>query len=193
MAEDGGPVKRTRTDDGSGLGALLSRGQLNCTNTHTVRRSFVEIEAVPWVSCPHPSSVHALDATADGRWLYTAGGEGVVRRFDIVRSFNSPPVPTLKGPMGPLRVGLMLSSFETFQRPAGSMSPAAKANGTGMAGGAMGPPSAASGNSSSTIYSMAVHSEGVWSLTGHAVRKKRLTQFLVCLFDTNCCHVALVV
>ena len=40
------------------------------------------------VICPHPSGIQAVAATTDFKWVFTAGADGVIRRFDFFASMN---------------------------------------------------------------------------------------------------------
>ncbi|KAI9203003.1 WD40-repeat-containing domain protein [Polychytrium aggregatum] len=108
----------------------------------------------PVVSAGHPCSVYCVAATRNMRWVYTGGDDGFIRKFDFVPSMNGDyPLP-LNQRHGLadsiIRGGLLISAWEneeTLPRPNAA-------------------DSAPTENRISPVYSIDVHSEGAWVVTG---------------------------
>lgn len=46
-------------------------------------------DIVPTTAAPHSTSINAVTATADMRWVFSGGSDGYVRKFNWVDSINS--------------------------------------------------------------------------------------------------------
>ncbi|BFZ61678.1 Transcription factor spt8 [Saitoella coloradoensis] len=106
-------------------------------------------EITPYMAAPHATSVNVMAATPCMRWLFTGGSDGYVRKFDFFGSMNG-KLPLTVAQRHPFvdtvtRAGVLVSYWEN------DMS---------------GVPSAPSNQPFSPVYSLAVHSQAIWALTG---------------------------
>lgn len=98
-------------------------------------------DIVPTTAAPHSTSINAVTATADMRWVFSGGSDGYVRKFNWVDSINSKLMLTVaqRHPFvdSVIKAGVLMTYWENMD-----------------------------GNSLSPVYSLACHSEGLWILTG---------------------------
>lgn len=98
-------------------------------------------DIVPTTAAPHSTSINAITATADMRWVFSGGSDGYVRKFNWVESINSKLMLTVaqRHPFvdSVVKAGVLMTYWENMD-----------------------------GNSLSPVYSLASHSEGLWLLTG---------------------------
>lgn len=98
-------------------------------------------DIVPTTAAPHSTSINAVTATADMRWVFSGGSDGYVRKFNWVDSINSKLMLTVaqRHPFvdSVVKAGVVMTYWENMD-----------------------------GNSLSPVYSLASHSEGLWLLTG---------------------------
>lgn len=98
-------------------------------------------DIVPTTAAPHSTSINAVTATADMRWVFSGGSDGYVRKFNWVDSINSKLMLTVaqRHPFvdSVVKAGVLMTYWENMD-----------------------------GNSASPVYSLASHSEGLWLLTG---------------------------
>lgn len=98
-------------------------------------------DIVPTTAAPHSTSINAITATADMRWVFSGGSDGYVRKFNWVESINSKLMLTVaqRHPFvdSVVKAGVLMTYWENMD-----------------------------GNSPSPVYSLASHSEGLWLLTG---------------------------
>lgn len=98
-------------------------------------------DIVPTTAAPHSTSINAVTATADMRWVFSGGSDGYVRKFNWVESINSKLMLTVaqRHPFvdSVIKAGVLMTYWENMD-----------------------------GNSLSPVYSLASHSEGLWLLTG---------------------------
>ncbi|GAB1215748.1 hypothetical protein ATERTT37_004944 [Aspergillus terreus] len=98
-------------------------------------------DIVPTTAAPHSTSINAVTATADMRWVFSGGSDGYVRKFNWVDSINSKLMLTVaqRHPFvdSVVKAGVVMTYWENMD-----------------------------GNSVSPVYSLASHSEGLWLLSG---------------------------
>lgn len=98
-------------------------------------------DIVPTTAAPHSTSINAVTATADMRWVFSGGSDGYVRKFNWVDSINSKLMLTVaqRHPFvdSVVKAGVVMTYWENMD-----------------------------GNALSPVYSLASHSEGLWLLSG---------------------------
>ncbi|KAK1140197.1 Transcription factor spt8 [Aspergillus melleus] len=98
-------------------------------------------DIVPTTAAPHSTSINAVTATADMRWVFSGGSDGYVRKFNWVDSINSKLMLTVaqRHPFvdSVIKAGVLMTYWENMD-----------------------------GNSLSPVYSLASQSEGLWLLSG---------------------------
>lgn len=98
-------------------------------------------DIVPTTAAPHSTSINAVTATADMRWVFSGGADGYVRKFNWVDSINSKLMLTVaqRHPFvdSVVKAGVVMTYWENID--ASALSP---------------------------VYSLASHSEGLWLLSG---------------------------
>ncbi|KAE8389151.1 WD40-repeat-containing domain protein [Aspergillus alliaceus] len=98
-------------------------------------------DIVPTTAAPHSTSINAVTATADMRWVFSGGSDGYVRKFNWVDSINSKLMLTVaqRHPFvdSVIKAGVLMTYWENMD-----------------------------GNNISPVYSLASHSEGLWLLSG---------------------------
>lgn len=98
-------------------------------------------DIVPTTAAPHSTSINAVSATADMRWVFSGGSDGYVRKFNWVDSINSKLMLTVaqRHPFvdSVVKAGVVMTYWENLD-----------------------------GNALSPVYSLASHSEGLWLLSG---------------------------
>ena len=98
-------------------------------------------DIVPTTAAPHSTSINAVTATADMRWVFSGGSDGYVRKFNWVDSINSKLMLTVaqRHPFvdSVVKAGVIMTYWENMD-----------------------------GNALSPVYSLASHSEGLWLLSG---------------------------
>ncbi|OJJ48391.1 hypothetical protein ASPZODRAFT_61885 [Penicilliopsis zonata CBS 506.65] len=98
-------------------------------------------DIVPTTAAPHSTSINAITATADMRWVFSGGTDGYVRKFNWVESINSKLMLTVaqRHPFvdSVMKAGVVMTYWENMD-----------------------------GNTISPVYSLASHSEGLWLLSG---------------------------
>ncbi|KAL5042679.1 hypothetical protein BDW71DRAFT_189409 [Aspergillus fruticulosus] len=98
-------------------------------------------DIVPTTAAPHSTSINAITATADMRWVFSGGSDGYVRKFNWVDSINSKLMLTVaqRHPFvdSVIKAGVLMTYWENMD-----------------------------GNALSPVYSLASQSEGLWLLSG---------------------------
>ncbi|KAJ9322945.1 hypothetical protein DTO027B5_2987 [Paecilomyces variotii] len=149
------PSNASQTSEGAG-GALQSNaaaGSPNAANIlsdplaafrPTVRAECLTAstyDIVPTTAAPHSTSINAVTATADMRWVFSGGADGYVRKFNWVDSINSKLMLTVaqRHPFvdSVIKAGVLMTYWENMD-----------------------------GNVLSPVYSLAAQSQGLWLLSG---------------------------
>ncbi|KAG0155797.1 hypothetical protein PDIDSM_2970 [Penicillium digitatum] len=98
-------------------------------------------DVVPTTAAPHATSINAITATADMRWVFTGGSDGFVRKYNWADSINSKLMLTVaqRHPFvdSVVKAGVLMTYWESTD-----------------------------GSHLSPVYSLASHSEGLWLLSG---------------------------
>ncbi|KAL2812381.1 WD40-repeat-containing domain protein [Aspergillus granulosus] len=98
-------------------------------------------DIVPTTAAPHSTSINAITATADMRWVFSGGSDGYVRKFNWVDSMNSKLMLTVaqRHPFvdSVVKAGVLMTYWENMD-----------------------------GTALSPVYSLATQSEGLWLLSG---------------------------
>jgi len=98
-------------------------------------------DIAPTTAAPHSTSINAVTATADMRWVFSGGSDGFVRKFNWTDSINSKLMLTVaqRHPFvdSVVKAGVLMTYWENMDA-----------------------------NSLSPVYSLACQSEGLWLLSG---------------------------
>lgn len=98
-------------------------------------------DIVPTTAAPHSTSINAVTATADMRWVFSGGADGYIRKFNWVDSLNSKLMLTVaqRHPFvdSVIKAGVLMTYWENMD-----------------------------GNVLSPVYSLASQSQGLWLLSG---------------------------
>ncbi|KAF7712363.1 Uncharacterized protein PECH_003474 [Penicillium ucsense] len=153
------PSNTSQASDGAAMDSQLDQGTTDMTTPPNVGNSAVEsfsiyhpsvrpeclnaktYDIVPTTAAPHSTSINAVTATADMRWVFSGGSDGFVRKFNWADSINSKLMLTVaqRHPFvdSVVKAGVYMTYWENMD-----------------------------GNSLSPVYSLACQSEGLWLLTG---------------------------
>lgn len=111
-------------------------------------------DIVPTMAAPQATSINALAITPDLRYWMTGGSDGYVRKYDGPGTINGKQLLTVaqRHPFvdSVTKAGILMSYWENFEPPADK-------GRTGVAD---------EDKVLSPVYSLAVHSEALWSLAG---------------------------
>ncbi|KAH6644259.1 transcription factor SPT8 [Boeremia exigua] len=101
-------------------------------------------DIIPTIAAPHSTSINAIAATPDMRWVFSGGADGYIRKFNWIDSANGKLALTVaqRHPFvdSVTKAGVLLSYWEN-EDSAGSDVP-------------------------SPVYSLAVHHQSLWLLSG---------------------------
>ncbi|KAF2272379.1 WD40 repeat-like protein [Westerdykella ornata] len=107
-------------------------------------------DIVPTIAAPHSTSINAITATPDMRWVFSGGADGYIRKFNWVDTVNGKLALTVnqRHPFvdSVTKAGVLLSYWENEDN--------AERNGLEDA------------VSLSPVYSLAVHHQALWLLSG---------------------------
>ena len=102
-------------------------------------------DIIPTIAAPHSTSINAITATPDMRWVFTGGTDGYIRKFNWVDTANGKLALTVaqRHPFvdSVTKAGVLLSYWENEDSAGGS-------------------------ESLSSVYSLAVHHQSLWLLSG---------------------------
>ncbi|CAG8245627.1 unnamed protein product [Penicillium olsonii] len=144
------PSNTSQTSEGAGM-----QHNTNGTGENTVFESFSiyhpsvrpecltakTYDIVPTTAAPHATSINAITATADMRWVFTGGSDGFVRKYNWAESINSKLMLTVaqRHPFvdSVVKAGVLMTYWENMDA-----------------------------NHLSPVYSLACQSEGLWLLSG---------------------------
>lgn len=130
-------------------------------------------DIVPTMAAPQATSINAFAATPDMRFWMTGGTDGYVRKYDGVGTINGKQLLTVaqRHPFvdSVVKAGILMSYWENEEQPGaagggsgGAGAGAGAASGAGAGAGA----GSAADHILSPVYSLAVHSQGLWVLSG---------------------------
>lgn len=102
-------------------------------------------DIIPTIAAPHSTSINSITATPDMRWVFSGGADGYIRKFNWVDTANGKLALTVaqRHPFvdSVTKAGVLLSYWENED-------------------------SAGSHESLSPVYSLAVHHQALWLLSG---------------------------
>ncbi|KAH7410082.1 WD40-repeat-containing domain protein [Phaeosphaeria sp. MPI-PUGE-AT-0046c] len=102
-------------------------------------------DIIPTIAAPHSTSINAITATPDMRWVFTGGADGYIRKFNWVDTANGKLALTVaqRHPFvdSVTKAGVLLSYWENED-------------------------SSGSSDTLSPVYSLAVHHQSMWLLSG---------------------------
>lgn len=108
-------------------------------------------DIVPTIAAPHSTSINSITATPDLRWVFSGGADGYIRKFNWIETANGKAMLTVaqRHPFvdSVTKAGVLMSYWENEDSHAK-------------------PSSGDDGSSLSSVYSLAVHREGLWLLSG---------------------------
>ncbi|KAI9695912.1 MAG: Transcription factor spt8 [Candelina mexicana] len=111
-------------------------------------------DIVPTVAAPHSTSINAVTSTPDLRWVFSGGQDGYIRKFNWPDTVNGKTLLTVaqRHPFvdSVTKAGVLMSYWENDEPQ--SRNPTQQA--------------ADDGSSISSVYSLAVHNQGLWLLSG---------------------------
>lgn len=119
-------------------------------------------DIVPTMAAPQATSVNAVAATPDMRYWVTGGSDGYVRKYDGAATINGRQLLTVaqRHPFvdSVVKAGVLMSYWENEEPPP----PASSAGG----GGGSGRAGISEEHVLSPVYSLAIHSQALWLLSG---------------------------
>jgi len=119
-------------------------------------------DIVPTMAAPQATSVNAVAATPDMRYWVTGGTDGYVRKYDGAATINGRQLLTVaqRHPFvdSVVKAGVLMSYWENEEPP-----PPASSSGSG---GGSGRAAVAEEHVLSPVYSLAIHSQALWLLSG---------------------------
>jgi transcriptional activator SPT8 len=102
-------------------------------------------DIIPTIAAPHSTSINAITSTPDMRWVFSGGADGYIRKFNWVDTANGKLALTVaqRHPFvdSVTKAGVLLSYWENED-------------------------SASNSDSLSPVYSLAVHHQSLWLLSG---------------------------
>lgn len=124
--------------------------------------SAATFDIVPTVAAPQSTSINAIAATADTRWVFSGGSDGYIRRYNWVDSINGKLALTVaqRHPFvdSVVKAGVLMTYWENWDsRPRTAIAQASLGN-----------------QIISPVYSLAVQNQGLWLLAGTESGKIRL-------------------
>jgi transcriptional activator SPT8 len=142
------------TDDSRGVPTLPSvRPEVLTATTFDI---------VPTVAAPQSTSINAITATADTRWVFSGGSDGYIRRYNWVDSINGKLALTVaqRHPFvdSVVKAGVLMTYWENWD------SRSRTTGGQTLVG----------NQNISPVYSLAVQNQGLWLLAGTESGKIRL-------------------
>jgi transcriptional activator SPT8 len=145
QASEGGGMASQQNQDGNTPGHADTSMSESFSIYHPSVRSECltakTYDIVPTTAAPHSTSINAVAATADMRWVFSGGSDGFVRKFNWAESINSKLMLTVaqRHPFvdSVVKAGVLMTYWENMEA-----------------------------NSLSPVYSLACQSEGLWLLSG---------------------------
>lgn len=133
------------------------------------RETCASYDVISTVSALHPCSISAVAITKNGKWIFTGGDDGFIRKYDTIPSLNGDSMLTNAAKIGLydsiIKSGILVSAWDTEDTNS-SLPPEDK------------PPI-------SPVYSLAVHSDGVWILVG---LENGSINLYTCRHEEGTCH-----
>ena len=115
-------------------------------------------DIAPTIAAPQSTSINAITATADTRWVFSGGSDGYIRKFNWVDTVNSKLMLTVaqRHPFvdSVVKAGVLMTYWENWD-----ISPRRDGQGERVL---------------SPVYSLAVQNQGLWLLSGQESGSIRL-------------------
>ncbi|EXJ91055.1 transcriptional activator SPT8 [Capronia coronata CBS 617.96] len=146
------------TQDGTQQNSTMQTDSARGVASHPdIAPEYLEAETydiVPTIAAPHSTSINAVCATADMRWVFTGGSDGYIRKFNWVDSVNYKLALTVaqRHPYvdSVVKAGVLMTYWDNWDaRP---QTP----------------------HNLSPVYSLACHSQALWLLSGTSAGPIRL-------------------
>ncbi|KAJ5176916.1 Transcription factor spt8 [Penicillium canariense] len=153
------PSNASQASEGAGMASQQNQETINMRSPGNTGNSMLEsfsiyhpsvrpecltaktYDIVPTTAAPHSTSINAVTATADMRWVFSGGSDGYIRKFNWADSINSKLMLTVaqRHPFvdSVVKAGVYMTYWENMD-----------------------------GNHLSPVYSLACQSEGLWLLSG---------------------------
>lgn len=113
-------------------------------------------DIIPTVAAPQSTSINTICTTTDARWLFTGGSDGYIRQYNWVESVNGKLALTVaqRHPFvdSVVKAGVMMTYWENFDTRPGIKREGIQTYSTTQ--------------TLSPVYSLAVHSQALWLLSG---------------------------
>jgi transcriptional activator SPT8 len=145
QASEGGGMASQQNQDGNTPGnadtSMLESFSIYHPSVRPECLTAKTYDIAPTTAAPHSTSINAIAATADMRWVFSGGSDGFVRKFNWAESINSKLMLTVaqRHPFvdSVVKAGVLMTYWENMDA-----------------------------NSLSPVYSLACQSEGLWLLSG---------------------------
>ncbi|KAJ5795126.1 hypothetical protein N7457_001725 [Penicillium paradoxum] len=138
VSESGGMQQNTNSNGDSSVPEPFSIYHPSVRSECLTAKTY---DIAPTTAAPHATSINAITATADMRWVFTGGSDGFVRKFNWADSINSKLMLTVaqRHPFvdSVVKAGVLMTYWENMD-----------------------------GSHLSPVYSLASQSEGLWLLSG---------------------------
>ena len=125
-------------------------------------------DIVPTIAAPHSTSINAIAATPDLRWVFTGGADGYIRKFNWIETANGKSMLTVaqRHPFvdSVTKAGVLMSYWENSEDLNGKSGITLRMV-FGLKSFVTGKPSDDT-SSIPSVYSLAVQREGLWLLSG---------------------------
>ena len=150
------------------------QGAITGSSTTSIKYPQVRTEAltapvydiVPTIAAPHSTSINAIAATPDLRWVFSGGADGYIRKFNWVETVNGKVMLTVaqRHPFvdSVTKAGVLTSYWENEDTQCMPNFHAVFSQLTGLVIAKPGE----DGQTLSPVYSLAVHNQGLWLLSG---------------------------
>ena len=127
-------------------------------------------DIVPTIAAPHSTSINSITATPDLRWVFSGGADGYIRKFNWIETANGKSMLTVaqRHPFvdSVTKAGVLMSYWENEDSHGKKYVQFLGRQQTTDYGTLAKPTPGDDGSSLSSVYSLAVHREGLWLLSG---------------------------
>ena len=151
-------VRQYKTPERNMPPSLLSPTASDTNSLPKVRADMVTAnmyDIAPTIAAPHSTSINAVTATQDMRWVFSGGADGWIRKFNWVDTVNAKSMLTVaqRHPFvdSVTKAGVLMSYWEN-EEPSDNK--------------ATGPQDPEEALPLSSVYSLAVHPHALWLLSG---------------------------
>lgn len=127
-------------------------------------------DIVPTIAAPHSTSINSVIATPDLRWVFSGGADGYIRKFNWIETANGKAMLTVaqRHPFvdSVTKAGVLMSYWENEDSHGKEKPQRSRRQQTAHERTLAKPSPGDDGSSLSSVYSLAVHREGLWLLSG---------------------------